>query len=92
MDSPPACRHRVLLNDSSGLPLAPRAPASGHAQGFMIRTKHSHNSYWHDLASSIFCVAAAGWAWGGRMKVAVTRGCIPVIVQVGLSTGRKAWG
>lgn len=35
------------------------------------------------LSKSIFCLAAAGWGWGGRMKVAVTRGCIPVIVQVG---------
>lgn len=51
-------------------------------EGFQLRHKHSHGSYWKDLSSSIFCVAAAGWAWGGRMKVAVTRGCIPVIVQV----------
>lgn len=29
-------------------------------------------------------LAAAGWGWGGRMKVSVTRGCIPVIVQDGI--------
>ena len=39
-------------------------------------------SYWHHLSKSIFCLAAAGWGWGGRMKVSATRGCIPVIVQV----------
>ncbi|KAG1657850.1 hypothetical protein FOA52_002029 [Chlamydomonas sp. UWO 241] len=54
------------------------------APGFNIRTTHARATYWEDLSSSIFCVAAAGWAWGGRMKVAVTRGCIPVILQDGI--------
>ncbi len=46
-----------------------------------LLSHHTHGSYWDKLSSSIFCVAAAGWGWGGRMKTAVTRGCIPVIVQ-----------
>eukprot|EP00195_Chlamydomonas_chlamydogama_P016049 CAMPEP_0202890418 /NCGR_PEP_ID=MMETSP1392-20130828/826_1 /ASSEMBLY_ACC=CAM_ASM_000868 /TAXON_ID=225041 /ORGANISM="Chlamydomonas chlamydogama, Strain SAG 11-48b" /LENGTH=419 /DNA_ID=CAMNT_0049573979 /DNA_START=39 /DNA_END=1298 /DNA_ORIENTATION=+ len=56
-----------------------------HSQpGFKIMTKHSGGGYWHDLSTSIFCLAPAGWAWGGRYKVAVTRGCIPVILQDGM--------
>ena len=54
----------------------------GRAEGFVIHTSHTHGSYWHELSTSVFCLAAAGWAWGGRMKAAVTRGCIPVIIQV----------
>ena len=52
--------------------------------GYQLKTNHAHGAYWTDLSSSIFCVAAAGWGWGGRMKAAVTRGCIPVIVQDGI--------
>jgi hypothetical protein len=51
-------------------------------EGFVVHTSHTHDTYWRDLSSSIFCLATAGWGWGGRMKTAVTRGCIPVIIQV----------
>ena len=54
------------------------------ADGFAIHTSHTHSTYWQDLSSSIFCLASAGWGWGGRMKTAVTRGCIPVIIQDGI--------
>lgn len=29
----------------------------------------------------------AGWGWGTRMKSAVIRGCVPVIVQDGIKVG-----
>ncbi len=51
-------------------------------EGYIIKTIHTPGSYWQDLSSSVFCLASAGWGWGGRMKAAVTRGCIPVITQV----------
>ena len=54
------------------------------ADGFAIHTSHTHSTYWQDLSSSIFCLASAGWGGGGRMKTAVTRGCIPVIIQDGI--------
>ncbi len=57
--------------------------------GFVVRTSHAHDSYWKDLSSSIFCLASAGWGWGGRMKAAVTRGCIPVIIQVRVFSGTE---
>jgi len=56
----------------------------GHLPGYKIYTRHTPESYWKHLSTSVFCLAAAGWGWGGRMKVSVTRGCIPVIVQDGI--------
>jgi len=58
--------------------------AHHHRPGFKIMTQHAKGTYWHDLSTSVFCLAAAGYGWGGRMKVAVTRGCIPVIIQDGI--------
>jgi len=52
--------------------------------GFAIHSSHTHGSYWQDLTNATFCLASAGWGWGGRMKVAVTRGCIPLIIQDGI--------
>lgn len=52
--------------------------------GFSLLDHHTHENYWERKSSSIFCLAAAGWGWGGRMKNAVTRGCIPLIVQDGI--------
>lgn len=36
------------------------------------------------MSQAIFCLHAGGWGWSSRMKMAITRGCIPVIVQVGV--------
>jgi len=55
-----------------------------NSSAFALHSKHTVETYWQHLTSSIFCLAAAGWGWGGRMKVAVTRGCIPLIVQDGI--------
>jgi hypothetical protein len=55
-----------------------------NATGFSLLDHHTHENYWERKSSSIFCLAAAGWGWGGRMKNAVTRGCIPLIVQDGI--------
>ena len=55
--------------------------------GFHILDHHTHADYWQRLARSTFCLAAAGWGWGGRMKVAVTRGeCCMRAAHVLLST------
>ncbi|KAG1654903.1 hypothetical protein FOA52_011063 [Chlamydomonas sp. UWO 241] len=40
--------------------------------------------YWEHFSASTFCLAPAGWGWGARVKSAVTRGCIPVIIQDGI--------
>eukprot|EP00955_Chlamydomonas_euryale_P060851 357837-Chlamydomonas_euryale.AAC.3 len=50
--------------------------------GMALLDHHVGDDYWARVSRSLFCVAAAGWGWGGRMKAAVTRGCIPLIVQV----------
>ncbi|KAG1673542.1 hypothetical protein FOA52_003842 [Chlamydomonas sp. UWO 241] len=42
------------------------------------------DDYWQQVASSIFCLAPAGWGWGARVKGAITSGCIPVIIQEGI--------
>lgn len=42
------------------------------------------DNYWEEFHASVFCLAPAGWGWGARVKSAVTRGCIPVIVQDGI--------
>ena len=55
-----------------------------HHPGFKIHHHHI-NDLEVQLASSKFCLAPAGWGWGGRMKVALLHGCVPVIVQVGLT-------
>jgi hypothetical protein len=49
--------------------------------GYVITAQHVGN-YQEQLALSKFCLAPAGWGWGGRMKVALMHGCVPVIVQV----------
>lgn len=41
--------------------------------------------YFQGQRQAIFCLAAAGWGWGQRMKIGITHGCLPVIVQV------RAW-
>ena len=52
--------------------------------GFSLLDHHTHETYWRRKSASIFCLAASGWGWGGRMKNAVTRGCIPLIIQDGI--------
>jgi hypothetical protein len=36
------------------------------------------------IENAQFCLAAAGWGWGGRMKSAVAHGCVPVVIQDGV--------
>lgn len=48
---------------------------------------HTLHLLWRHSSHSLHSLAAAGWGWGGRMKVAVNHGCIPVIVQA----GREFW-
>ena len=38
--------------------------------------------YFHRMSSATFCLAPLGIGWGARVKTAITRGCIPVIIQV----------
>eukprot|EP00195_Chlamydomonas_chlamydogama_P014772 CAMPEP_0202903500 /NCGR_PEP_ID=MMETSP1392-20130828/24758_1 /ASSEMBLY_ACC=CAM_ASM_000868 /TAXON_ID=225041 /ORGANISM="Chlamydomonas chlamydogama, Strain SAG 11-48b" /LENGTH=572 /DNA_ID=CAMNT_0049590715 /DNA_START=1 /DNA_END=1716 /DNA_ORIENTATION=- len=53
--------------------------------GFKIVDKHDKGmAYWHDMHSSLFCLAPPGYGWGTRVKTSLTRGCIPVIVQDGV--------
>ena len=59
----------------------------GDLPGWVITPNHVGN-YQQMLSSSKFCLAAAGWGWGGRMKVAVMHGCVPVIIQVGGCSSR----
>ncbi|GAX82714.1 hypothetical protein CEUSTIGMA_g10140.t1 [Chlamydomonas eustigma] len=54
----------------------------GHP-GAQIFEKHVPD-YNQRLFESIFCLAAAGWGWGGRMKFSIMHGCIPIIVQDGI--------
>jgi len=50
-----------------------------------VRMFEQHISNYADQLSKVkFCIAAAGWGWGGRMKAAVTHGCIPLIIQDGI--------
>ncbi len=53
----------------------------GELPGYVI-TAHHIGNYQQMLSSSKFCLAPPGWGWGGRMKVAVMHGCVPVIIQV----------
>ncbi len=39
------------------------------------------NEYFEHLLTSVFCLATTGTGWGGRLKMALTRGCIPVIMH-----------
>ena len=47
--------------------------------------------YWDHFHKSTFCLAPAGWGWGARVKSAITRGCIPVIVQVPEGMWGQSW-
>ena len=49
-----------------------------------LNAKHTYESYWKQLSTAIFGVAAAGYGHGGRFKVCATRGCIPVLIQDGI--------
>lgn len=40
-----------------------------HHAGFAIHSSHTHGTYWVHLTNATFCLAAAGWGWGGRFKV-----------------------
>ncbi|KAK9699287.1 hypothetical protein RND81_08G165100 [Saponaria officinalis] len=41
-------------------------------------------TYYEELASSIFCGVFPGDGWSGRMEDSILQGCIPVIVQDGI--------
>lgn len=47
----------------------------------MVKADPLSPEQYHNYASSVFCLVAAGWGWSASMKIAVTRGCIPLIVQ-----------
>ena len=53
-----------------------------HHPGYLIHPG-ALAGYQQQLARSKFCLAPAGWGWGGRVKSSVVHGCVPVIVQVG---------
>lgn len=54
----------------------------GHYPGVKILTSIPAKHYTRNVAQSVFCLAPAGWGFGGRFKTSMTRGCIPVIIQV----------
>ena len=53
-----------------------------HTPGFRMLEHHVHN-YTEELGAAKFCLAAAGWGWGGRMKVAMSHGCAPGVCRGG---------
>ena len=57
-----------------------------HTPGFRMLEHHVHN-YTEELGAAKFCLAAAGWGWGGRMKVAVSHGCAPGACRRGAVSG-----
>lgn len=48
----------------------------------VIVTPLRSDSYFEDIASSIFCGVMPGDGWSGRMEDSILQGCIPVIIQV----------
>lgn len=58
--------------------------AGGRQPGFVLRSEDMTHNYWMSLLSSVFCLATTGTGWGSRFKVAVNRGCIPVIMMDGV--------
>ena len=50
---------------------------------FSLNSGHDGN-YFANIKRSIFCLAAGGFGWGSRFKVALVRGCIPMQIQDGV--------
>lgn len=50
----------------------------------VIVTPLRSDSYFEDIASSIFCGVMPGDGWSGRMEDSILQGCIPVIIQDGI--------
>ncbi|KAL9241303.1 hypothetical protein vseg_015433 [Gypsophila vaccaria] len=50
----------------------------------VIVTPVRSETYYEELASSIFCGVFPGDGWSGRMEDSILQGCIPVIVQDGI--------
>ena len=51
---------------------------------FSVSDNSSGNEYFMSLLLSTFCLATTGTGWGGRLKVGLVRGCIPVIIHDGI--------
>ena len=45
----------------------------------------THKDLATEMGRSHFCLAPAGAGWGDRLKLAILTGCIPVVVQDGIS-------
>jgi len=56
----------------------------GHLNHYQITEGGMPDTQYFDrLAGSVFCLATEGWGWTPYLKAAITRGCIPVVVQDG---------
>lgn len=56
----------------------------GHYPGFKVLGTGNlpPEEYTKKMAEAVYCLSPAGWGWGSRFKTSVTRGCIPIVVQV----------
>ena len=62
----------------------------GNDSRFLI-IDHHVEGYRGRQAAAKFCLATAGWGWGGRMKSAVLAGCVPLIIQPGIQVEWGKW-
>ena len=51
---------------------------------FSISEGNSGNDYFNAMLQSYFCLGTTGTGWGGRLKMGLVRGCIPVIIHDGI--------
>lgn len=56
-----------------------------HAEDVIVTSLRSEN-YHEDLSSSVFCGVLPGDGWSGRMEDSILQGCIPVVIQVVISS------
>ncbi|GJT73770.1 exostosin family protein [Tanacetum coccineum] len=54
-----------------------------HAEDVIVMAQRS-DTYYEDLASSVFCGVMPGDGWSGRMEDSILQGCIPVVIQDGI--------
>eukprot|EP00271_Cylindrocystis_brebissonii_P001473 TRINITY_DN11728_c0_g4_i1.p1 TRINITY_DN11728_c0_g4~~TRINITY_DN11728_c0_g4_i1.p1 ORF type:complete len:925 (-),score=228.51 TRINITY_DN11728_c0_g4_i1:1056-3536(-) len=56
-------------------------------EGVKLVSTQPYAAVWdflEDMATSVFCLAPAGWGWGMRATQAAMLGCIPVIIAPGV--------